>query len=102
MSEFSNRIEAQRAILKTVNKLAWDEEPLHSLTKSSLDRWVSKNQLKPDSTIHELLLEASKKLFFLANKSQEQVTEDYMALSAKVSQIHDKISQEIERMRKHP
>jgi len=102
MSEFANRIDAQRAILKTVNKFAWDGEPLHSLTKSSLDRWVSKNHLQPDSSIHKLLLEASKKLFFLANKSQEQITEDYKDLSAKVSQIHDKISQEIGKMQKQP
>ena len=99
MSEFANRIEAQRAILKTVNKLAWDEESLHSLTKKSLDRWVLKNQLKPDSPIYKLLLEAAENLFFLANKSQEQITEDYLDLSAKVSHIHDKISQEIERIR---
>lgn len=95
MSEFENRIEAQRAILKTVNQYAWSKEPLFSLTHKSINRWIVQNHLDPESSLSKLLVGASEKLFFLANKSQEQITEDYKDLSKNVSQIHDRISQEI-------
>lgn len=95
MSEFENRIEAQRAILKTVNQYTWPKEPLFSLTYKSINRWIVQNHLEPESSLSKLVLGASEKLFFLANKSQEQITEDYRNLSKNVSQIHSNISQEI-------
>ena len=98
MSEFGNRIDAQRQILKTVGECEWAVEPLFSLTKKSIDRWIIKNQLNENSTLPTLLLKASDKLFFLANKSQEQITEDYQNLSNEVESIHKQISNEVSRL----
>ncbi|MEZ8719149.1 hypothetical protein AB6D81_24625 [Vibrio splendidus] len=43
-------------------------------------------------------MQASKKLFFLANKSQEQITEDYKKLSKDVELIFTEINKEMKRL----
>jgi len=97
MSEFNNRINAQRDALKIVNRTDIFKEPLLSLTEKAIDRWARNNQFAPEHAILVLLKAMSGTLFFLANKSQEQVTDDYKVLSSKVSkQLYDleqKVSQ---------
>ncbi|ENJ2786050.1 hypothetical protein AB0656_000458 [Vibrio parahaemolyticus] len=95
MSEFRNRIESQREAIKIVNSFHLYGEPLFSLTEKSINRWVSINQIDPEAEHVNLVIQASKKLFFLANKSQEQITEDYKKLSKDVEDIFVKISQEM-------
>lgn len=85
--EFNNRIEAQRAILKVVNSHRWESEPLVGLSRNAIDRWIGLNGLDPRSRLVELLLDASAKLFFLANRSQEQVSEEYRTVSENISRI---------------
>jgi len=85
MSEFNNRIGAQRDALKIVNGSGIFVEPLLSLTEKAIDRWSRKNKVDALDPISTLLKSMSGTLFFLANKSQEQVTEDYKILSDKVS-----------------
>ena len=77
MSEFSNRIKAQREALKVVNGSGLFREPLLSLTEKAIDRWSNNNTLSNTDRSILLLKEMSGTLFFLANKSQEQGTEDY-------------------------
>ncbi|MCK0154813.1 hypothetical protein MWU49_13920 [Alcanivorax sp. S6407] len=85
MSEFNNRIIAQRDALKIINGSRLFLEPLMSLTEKAIERWSKSNQLDAHDPIITLLKSLSGTLFFLANKSQEQVTEDYKVLSDKVS-----------------
>ena len=85
MSEFNNRISAQRNALKIVNGSGLFSEALLSLTEKAIDRWVKNNGVDSQDDLVELLKALSGTLFFLANKSQEQVTEDYQALSEKVN-----------------
>lgn len=85
MSEFNNRISAQRDALKIVNGSGLFFESLMSLTEKAIERWSRSNQLDTHDPIITLLKSMSGTLFFLANKSQEQVTEDYEVLSDKVS-----------------
>ena len=90
MSEFNNRINAQRDALKIVNGSGLFIESLLSLTEKAIDRWSKNNKLDAHDPIIALLKSMSGTLFFLANKSQEQVTEDYKVLSDKVStQLYD-------------
>lgn len=90
MSEFNNRISAQRDALKIVNGSGLFIESLLSLTDKAIDRWSKNNQLDAHDSVIVLLKSMSGTLFFLANKSQEQVTEDYKVLSDKVSkQLYD-------------
>jgi hypothetical protein len=84
MSEFNNRIIAQRDALKIVNGSELFAEPLLSLTEKAIDRWSRNNKVDTQDLIVTLLKSMSGTLFFLANKSQEQVTEDYRDLSKKV------------------
>lgn len=78
MAEFNDRISAQRSILKIVN-LKPNGEELFGLTESAIERWVKNNNIC-DSLLITLLYEAGEKLFFLANKSQEQITNEYINL----------------------
>ncbi len=91
MSEFSNRIDGQRKILRTVNKIQWQGEPLLSLSQRAINRFVKANQLAENCDVVRLLTQVSEKLFFLANKSQEQVTEEYRALASEIMVIHNNI-----------
>lgn len=92
MIEFNNRIAAQRKILSIVNAASWSEE-LFGLSHGALERWIENNRLSRNETLVHLLNDAASKLFFLANKSQEQVTEEYKLHSAEVSRITAQIEQ---------
>lgn len=85
MSEFKTRISAQRVIVQTVNQKTTTE--LFGLSKKAINRWADDNKISKSSIIYSLLIQASEKLFFLANKSQEQVTEDYKNISADLNEI---------------
>lgn len=85
MSEFNNRISAQRDALRIVNGSELFVESLLSLTEKAIDRWSRNNKIDAHDPIVTLLKLMSETLFFLANKSQEQVTEDYKVLSSKVA-----------------
>jgi hypothetical protein len=94
MSEFNNRIAAQRDILVCVNRKNWSEE-LFGLSRGAIERWLSVNNIKSDSVLVKLVKESAEKLFFLSNKSQEQITDDYKMLSSKVSVLTKKIQKEM-------
>jgi hypothetical protein len=95
MSEFNNRIGAQRDALKIVNGSELFVESLLSLTEKAIDRWSRNNKVDAHDSIVTLLKSMSGTLFFLANKSQEQVTEDYKVLSDKVSKQLSKLELEV-------
>lgn len=97
MSEFNNRIAAQRAILIEVNSGNWKEE-LFGLSSGAIDRWINANGLDSSSKLVELINQAADKLFFLSNKSQEQITEEYKHLSSEVSALTNQIKQIIIKM----
>ena len=86
MSEFQSRIEAQRNVLGNVNSYSWNEE-LMGLSRKSIDRWLAQNGLSLESELAALLAAISAKLFFLSNKSQQQVTDEYRSNSLEVSKL---------------
>lgn len=90
--EFNNRIAAQRAILQVVNGNNWESEELFGLSSKAIDRWVSANRMDPDSKLACLVKEASAKLFFLANKSQQQVSDEYRMVSGEIALLRDAIA----------
>jgi hypothetical protein len=89
---------AQRAILQTVNRRTHTEE-LFGLSVKAIDRWISVNQLSPNSRLASLIRAASAKLFFLANKSQEQITEEYKSVAREISRLQGMIQQELDQPR---
>lgn len=94
MSEFNNRIAAQRDILACVNEKSWKEE-LFGLSSGAINRWANINEINNDSVLIKLVKTSAEKLFFLSNKSQEQITDDYKILSNEVSVLTKKIQQEM-------
>jgi hypothetical protein len=85
--EFNNRISAQRKILRTINRKLWPREALFGLSTKAIDRWVTANRLDPKSVLVGLVRGVSDKLFFLANKSQEQVSEQYRIVWAEIIEV---------------
>jgi hypothetical protein len=100
--EFNNRIAAQRAILKVVNSKNWETEDLFGLSSKAIERWVSINRIDVDSALVGLIKAAGEKLFFLANKSQEQVSAEYRGVSNEVAAIRDAIAAELNPPTPHP
>jgi len=91
MSEFNNRIDAQREILASVNSEEWREE-LYGLSRAAIDRWINANNIELSSDLPRVLLDLGGKLFFLANKSQEQVTNEYRQLSVEVRALMEHLT----------
>lgn len=98
MTEFNNRIAAQREVLLAVNSAHWREE-LYGMSSGALDRWVQANCLNRTSKLVSLLTEVAGKLFFLANKSQEQVTAEYQFHSLEVYELSKAIRLEVQQIR---
>jgi hypothetical protein len=91
MNEFNNRIDAQRRILSLVNSRPWREE-LYGLSVAAIERWIHANGLDPRSALPATIYASADKLFFLANKSQEQITEEYRLLASEVRRLGDSLA----------
>jgi len=63
MNEFNDRIEAQRGILRLINRHAWAKEELFGLSTKAIERWISANRIDPESELVQLIIAASSKLF---------------------------------------
>ncbi|WP_313246253.1 hypothetical protein [Stenotrophomonas rhizophila] len=99
MNSFNDRIEAQRSILRAVNSALWPVEPLHGLSRKSIDRWMIANRVDPHCPIVDLILSAAGKLMFLANKSQEQITDEYSQRVGDINSIVIDIAREALQMK---
>lgn len=95
MNEFQNRMAAQRRILQLVNAAASPAEELFSLSSAAIERWASANAIHGGSELLGLIKTASAKLFFLANKSQEQISEDYRSASREIADVTSAIEEEL-------
>src|SRR5262245_35853831 len=97
MSEFLDRFSAQRKVLQAVNRCGLMGGELMGLSSGAIDRWIMANQLGQTSPLVELVRRASARLFCLANKSQDQVSEEYFWASEEISMI----TREIEELSPH-
>jgi hypothetical protein len=95
MSEFKNRMATQRQILQLVNCKEHQNEELFGLSSKAIERWATVNAIDPNSKLLSLIKTASGKLFFLANKSQEQISEDYRTASHEIGELTSAIEVEV-------
>jgi hypothetical protein len=86
MTEFVNRMAAQRRLLRVVNARQWNEE-LFGLSLSAIKRWAGANQLRRESAEVDIVMAAAEALSFLATRSQEQVSDDYEHACAEVTRL---------------
>lgn len=93
--EFNNRVSLQRKVIKEVNNYNFPY-PLTGLSEISIKNFSSLNRL--NNSIGDTLLKISEKLFFLANKSQEQITSEYKTLNSDVNLLTDKLKIQLKRM----
>jgi hypothetical protein len=88
---FSDRMDAQRVILKQINQIAWPREELFALSEDAIQRWLSVNRLGEDNKVVKLAREAGDALLFLANASQEQVSPEYSSRTFTVTAILERL-----------
>lgn len=81
-AEFNSRVELQRKVIKIINMMKTQYQ-LSGLSKLAIDNWVLMNNIL-DNELKTLLISISEKLFFIANKSQDQITEEYISLQESV------------------
>lgn len=81
-AEFNSRVDLQRQVLKLVNYANFNTQ-LAGLSKSALDNWIFSNNIKNEELVNSLY-KIAEKLFFIANKSQDQITEEYKSLHLSV------------------
>lgn len=95
MDEFNNRMDAQRRVLEVVNQKGSNKEELCGLSKKAIERWIVANRLSPKDEISKILFKISEKLFFLAHKSQEQISEEYRLISSEISKLQLDLQKEL-------
>jgi len=86
MNEFNNRVEAQRTVLRIVNTRGWNEQ-LTGLSADAISRWQHQNAVPDNDEVVGVLYQVAEALMCLGVRSQELVTIEYEALSAKVSEL---------------
>ncbi len=84
MDEFLGRMATQRRVLNIVNSKIVAREKLFGLSANAIDRWAATNQLGPSSELTLLLKVISSELFFMATRSQEPVSADYVLRRGKI------------------
>jgi len=84
--EFNNRMSIQRTVLEIINDKKYQEE-LCGLSSKAIDRWIAINGLNCESDTCKIVYEISGKLFFLANKSQDCISDEYEMLSAEITNL---------------
>jgi hypothetical protein len=77
LTDFSNRVQAQREMVKLVNSRAWPVEQLFALSEGAINRWRISNNLSQDSELVSIVIRAGEALGFLANESQQQISDEY-------------------------
>ncbi|WP_052593392.1 hypothetical protein [Aureispira sp. CCB-QB1] len=97
MFEFNNRISAQREIIQLINGTTQLKTSIFGLSSKAIQRWTIENQLDSSSELVKIITEISGKLFFLANKSQEQISESYKNLSVEISSFVTKLKEELKK-----
>lgn len=90
MSDFLNRIEVQRRVIKIINNSRLTYQ-LSGLSINSLRKWAMDNKIEEKTDIYNHLLLISSKLFLLSNKSQEQISEDYKMISIDINECVNKL-----------
>jgi hypothetical protein len=96
MAEYVDRIHAQRGILESINSISWSED-LFGLSRSAISRWAERNGIDADSEVLRLLQSASEMLGFMANKSQQSMSDEYRQKSAELKDLTAKLYMEIRR-----
>ena len=81
-AEFNSRVDLQREVIKVLNQKDYKNK-LNGLSKPAIDSWIISNNISNNS-LKNSLISISEKLFFIANKSQDQITEEYKNLQLSV------------------
>jgi len=94
MTEFKTRIAAKREVLSTVNAYPWQEE-LMGLSRKAIGRWLNQNRHARELDCASILKEISARLRFLANESQQQITEEYAHTYQEVVDLTEDLSEQL-------
>ena len=96
MSEFTGRVEAQRTILKAVNRRPWRGEQLFALNAKAITRWAAANRIDASTRLVKLLKTASAQIFIMANHSDDPVAGTYSLTRHQLDAIEIQLKAELE------
>jgi hypothetical protein len=91
MAEFNDRMSIQRELVQMVNRGTRGSEMLYGLSSNAIERWLSANSIERTSAISQLLKDVSSKLFFLAAKSQEHISEESLVMAGEIEHLKSEI-----------
>jgi hypothetical protein len=95
MGEFSSRVEAQRRILKVVNRKNWSGDQLFAVTIPAIQLWASTIGLDTSTPVVKLLHSASAQIFVMANHSDDPIAGSYTLSKQKVLSIAQQVREEL-------
>jgi len=93
MNEFNNRVDAQRQLLKIVNDRVKGKEELFSMSQKGIARWTAVNGIDTSSRLVQLLDSASRRIFVMANLSDDPIASEYRMNQDEVIRIGHTIAQ---------
>lgn len=99
MSEFGDRLGAQREVIRAINRATW-KEPLFGLSHRAIQRWADKNHIAADSELALILRRVSERLGFLANRSQMQLSDEYRRAWKDVHDAKQEVSEALQAFRR--
>jgi hypothetical protein len=70
-------------------------EELFGLPSRAIERWILVNRIDPESRPVQLVKAIADKLFFLANKSQEQISDEYGTISKQIAALSRAVEIEV-------
>jgi len=96
MNEFKNRMKSQREIIQTLNSKNFEYQ-ICGLSRLSIEKWIRENKIDPSSKMVLIIYRIANKLFFLATKSQDQISRKYRELSESVLKAKNELIEEMEK-----
>lgn len=93
MNEFLDRMALQRSVLRVVNRSGHQSELLFGLSQKAIERWMRGNGGDTSSPIVEKVVHISKLLFFLANRSQDSICDEYRDCAGTIAAIQTDLEQ---------
>ena len=95
MGEFSNRVEAQRQILKVINGRRWSGEQLFAVSTKAIQRWALSNGIENSAPLVKFLNSASAQIFVMANHSDDPIAGSYVLSKQRVVAISEQLKAEL-------
>lgn len=95
LPEFVSRMRAQRSAVKLINSSSVWSEPIFGLSNDSIERFLRNNGGSVSRDLAFAIKETASSLSFLANHSQDQITDAYHSKLEQFNQSFERLKVEL-------